>query len=187
MVTQKSTAPVRPDSPVQAMLQPGPELPDLIDGTPARIRAFIDSMRMLRGMEYPAHHDRGWALLERIAKSADRNTSEYSVPKIRLNAEDCACVLRLMTQIEPKKRATWWWDDKGGASHICGRGPYLVRPGSVSAETREGAVMSALKISTAGLIGDPAPTNSALFLSAEQTHRSYRLHAVRRADPLASE
>jgi hypothetical protein len=92
---------------------------DALDNTRDRIRAFIHSMRPLRGVADLAQDDDyqcGRALLERLADSAEGE--DY--PALRFNTEQCAQVCMYLRSIEPFAPGNWWDDPEGAPSHTCG-------------------------------------------------------------------
>jgi hypothetical protein len=90
------------------------------DDTAPRIRAYLASMRPLRGSEGDIHYEdsyqRGRSLIERLALSAHDTDS----PTLRLSAEQCADVLHFIANSEPLEPATWWRDPKEAPSHVVG-------------------------------------------------------------------
>lgn len=89
------------------------------DATADRLRAYIASMRPLRGVDLDDddRYQRGRALIERLAIAAgDTNTD----PALRLTARDCADVLAFIAASEPLEPATWWDDPPEGPSQVAG-------------------------------------------------------------------
>jgi hypothetical protein len=89
------------------------------DDTAPRIRAFLLSMRPLRGMgdvpdDDPYH--RGRRVIERMADTAPG----LDMPKCRLSLQDCADVMGFLALSEPVKPGTWWRDPRGSPSHLVG-------------------------------------------------------------------
>ena len=76
------------------------------DETAHRIRAFLASMRPLRGfgMGDNDQYQRGRVLIERMAMSA-RGTDD---PSIVLSPAHCAAVLSFLSSVEPLEPQTWW-------------------------------------------------------------------------------
>lgn len=92
---------------------------DINDRTRERIRAFIHSMRPLRGVADLAQDDDyqcGRALLERLADSAEGEDH----PTLRFNTEQCAQVCMYLRSIEPFTPANWWDDPEDAPSHTVG-------------------------------------------------------------------
>lgn len=88
------------------------------EATSDRIRAFLASMRPLRGCDAASREEYqlGRALIERLALSA--RDDDY--PTLRLTAEQCADVLNFLSRSEPIEEEGWWQDDQDGPSHLCG-------------------------------------------------------------------
>jgi hypothetical protein len=93
-----------------------------VERTAARIRAFLAKVRGLRGcqLECAEHWQYARSLIERIAESADQNEDDYATPPLRLSADDCACVLQFLAQIEPLEPGSWWVERHGEPSHLVG-------------------------------------------------------------------
>ncbi len=90
--------------------------------TGPRIRAFLSKVCALRGTELESsdYWQRGRSLIEDMASSAERSGSDCEPPPLRLSAEDCACVLQFLGQIEPREPATWFERARGEPCHHTG-------------------------------------------------------------------
>jgi hypothetical protein len=89
------------------------------DNTGHRIRAFLASVRPLRGVadvECDDRYQRGRALIERMAISAKGEGK----PSIVLSATHCADVLRFLHHVEPLEPQRWWEDPDDSPSHLVG-------------------------------------------------------------------
>jgi hypothetical protein len=103
------------DSAVVAALPPI----GMSDKTADRIRAFLMSVRPLRGVadvDGGDKYQRGRVLIERMAMSA----KDEDHPSIALSPTHCADVLLFLSSIEPFEPATWWSDPKDSPSHVIG-------------------------------------------------------------------
>jgi hypothetical protein len=103
-----------------AQIEPATAANDHPDRTDNRLRAYIASMRPLRGCcwreEIEEIHQRGRVLIERLAISA-RGDGD---PEFLLKADECADVLRYMASLEPLDPRAWWRDPSDGPSHVVG-------------------------------------------------------------------
>lgn len=113
MATEKHTAPVEAQ----------PSQPSLVDDsnrTDAHLRAFLASMRPMRGAEYPSdlleRQRRGRSLIERLALSAHDDND----PELTLAPAECADVLAYLASVEPVDPEEWWQDPDDGPSHNMG-------------------------------------------------------------------
>jgi hypothetical protein len=88
------------------------------EATSDRIRAFLASMRPLRGSDAAGcdEYQRGRALIERLALSG----FEQEPPSLRLNAAQCADVLNFLARSEPVEPRGWWRDPRDAPSHVVG-------------------------------------------------------------------
>jgi hypothetical protein len=89
------------------------------EDTGARIRAYLASMRPLRGVADIAEKEdcqRGRALIERMAMSAQGTDP----PRLVLSAAHCADVLRYISAMEPLEPRDWWKDPEDSPSHLVG-------------------------------------------------------------------
>lgn len=90
-----------------------------LDHTRERIRAFVHSMRPLRGVAdlwVQDVYQQGRALIERLADSAQGEKE----PTLRLTVEECAAVLDYFSTVEPFEPGTWWDNPEGEPSRHCG-------------------------------------------------------------------
>jgi hypothetical protein len=88
------------------------------DRTSDRLRAYLASVRPLRGFAEGAEYQRGRALIERIAMSM--GDIEHDWPSFRLSTAQCADVLRFVFESEPLEPRAWWADPTDAPSHVCG-------------------------------------------------------------------
>lgn len=90
------------------------------DRTDNRIRAYLASIRPLRGSCYrediEAANQRGRSLIERLALSAEGT----DLPRLRLAGAEVADVLSFIACSEPIDPQNWWEDDVDGPSHLVG-------------------------------------------------------------------
>ena len=91
------------------------------DQTADRIRAFLMSVRPLRGASHVADLDeyqRGRVTIERMA-NASHDTDE---PDFVVTHSEAADVLKFLTWTEPFEPSNWWTDPEDAPSHVCGLG-----------------------------------------------------------------
>ena len=91
------------------------------DNTADRIRAFLMSVRPLRGASHVADQDeyqRGRVTIERMA-NASHDTDE---PDFVVTLSEAADVLKFLTWVEPFDPDHWWKDPENAPSHVCGLG-----------------------------------------------------------------
>ena len=91
------------------------------DETADRIRAFLMSVRPLRGASHVADLDEyqcGRVTIERMA-NASHDTDE---PEIVVTLSEAADVLKFLTWVEPFEPDHWWKDPENAPSHVCGLG-----------------------------------------------------------------
>jgi hypothetical protein len=88
------------------------------DRTDARIRAFISSMRPMRGSSGARSdaYQRGRELIENLAVSAEDDGS----PALRFTRSDCADVAAFLMFSEPVAPRDWWSDDNDEPSPVVG-------------------------------------------------------------------
>src|SRR5579883_76369 len=108
------------DPPIAVAAQPGGHCHPH-DRTDNRIRAYLASMRPLRGVgayreDIEDAHARGRGLIERLALSAEGS----GLPQLELTSRDVADVLSLMSALEPIERGGWWLDGNDDPSPVCG-------------------------------------------------------------------
>lgn len=89
-----------------------------LDRTDGRIRAYLASMRPLRGSsgENSDEYRRGRSLIERMAvgvEGCDR-------PELRLTPAECADVLYFFALSEPIEPREWWHDPEDAPSPVVG-------------------------------------------------------------------
>lgn len=97
--------------------------PGYSDDTGPRIRAYLASMRPLRGVADITGMDayqRGRSLIERMALLAVGT----DLPRMKLTTAQCADVLAFLQYSEPVEPRTWWEDPKDAPSHLVGH--YLI-------------------------------------------------------------
>lgn len=114
MATKKSTLPGP-----KTRTTPSPDAPDRPDDdhTDRRIRAYLASVRPLRGSsDEDDNYYRGRSLIERLALSA----VDTGMPTLKLTVVDCANVLHFVHGSEPMEPWAWWKDPEHGPSHLCG-------------------------------------------------------------------
>lgn len=107
--------------------------PGYTDRTADRLRAYLASVRPLRGVAGIAESDeyqRGRALIESMALAAGR-ADEW--PSLRLSVAQCADVLHFVYESEPVNARAWWSDPTEAPSHVCG---YLMALGCVEGSLR---------------------------------------------------
>lgn len=91
------------------------------DRTADRLRAYLASMRPLRGsdrLDEDDDYQAGRALVERMALSPGDDDTDQ--PALRLSADECVQVLQFMACTEPVDREAWWTDPKESPSHLAG-------------------------------------------------------------------
>ena len=106
---------------------------DINDRTRERIRAFIYSLRPLRGSDLAAsdEYQDGRVLLERLADSAGESAHN---PTLRFSIEQCAQVCDYLRTIEPFEPANWWVDPEDAPSRTCG---FQFVVGAIAASLRQ--------------------------------------------------
>ena len=88
------------------------------EATAGRIRAFLASMRHLRGCNVADddHYQDGRSVIERLALSAD----EENRPTLGLSSAECADALNFLGRSEPREPRDWWKDPENAPSHVVG-------------------------------------------------------------------
>lgn len=93
--------------------------PSIPEDTASRLRAYLASMRPMRGIADVYDQDeyqRGRSLIEHVALSA--RGDEH--PSLKLSSSECADVLHFMHFSEPVRPNRWWDDPPNGPSHLVG-------------------------------------------------------------------
>ena len=93
---------------------------ETLDYTAGRLRAYLASVRLLRGVELGIaasdRYQRGRSLIERMAIC----TRECDEVTMKLSPVQCADVLNFVNNSEPIEPRTWWSDSDDGPSHVVG-------------------------------------------------------------------
>jgi hypothetical protein len=87
------------------------------EDTADRIRAYLASVRPLRGVEFEdTPYQRGRSLIEQLALSADGTEQ----PTLRLSTLECADVVFFVAKSEPIQDRNWWLEPTDAPSHLVG-------------------------------------------------------------------
>jgi hypothetical protein len=94
-------------------------VPAYTDDTGPRIRAYLASVRPLRGVSGlgdDQRYQRGRSAIERLALSAAGEDS----PTHRLSVSQCADVAYFVSSSEPLDARHWWQEPRNAPSHVVG-------------------------------------------------------------------